>query len=117
GPKQNLALPVSISGDNAAPPSGRIFLAAFADGAAEPLAVIPVDYTLTEAKPVLNARPNYVEAGLSRGQSVVESVEIENRGFVAMENMTAACWTVAATRLRRGSRSPLRRRWAASASA
>lgn len=90
GPKQNLALPVSISGDNAAPPSGRIFLAAFADGAAEPLAVIPVDYTLTEAKPVLNARPNYVEAGLSRGQSVVESVEIENRGFVAMENMTAA---------------------------
>lgn len=88
-PRQNLALPVSFSGDSTAPPAGRIFLAAFADGASEPLAIIPVDYTLTEATPMLHASPNYVETGLSRGQSVVESVQIENKGFVAMDNVTA----------------------------
>ncbi|MCD9026836.1 hypothetical protein LDO26_01215 [Luteimonas sp. BDR2-5] len=90
GPRQNLALPVSFSGDNSAAPSGRIFLAAFADGATEPLAIVPVDYTLTDATPVLHASPNYIETGLSRGQSLVESVQIENRGFVAMEDVTAA---------------------------
>ena len=90
GPRQNLALPVSFSGDNSAPPAGRIFLAALVDGAAEPLAIIPVDYTLTDATPVLHASPNYLETGLARGQSLVESVQIENKGFVAMEDVTVA---------------------------
>ncbi|WP_368563721.1 Ig-like domain-containing protein [Pseudoxanthomonas sp. UTMC 1351] len=90
GPKQNLALPVSVSGDNSAPPSGRLFLAVMADGNDQPLSLLTVDYTLTEAVPALFASPNYVEAGLSRGQSVIENVVIENKGFVAMSDVTAA---------------------------
>ncbi|SOD51611.1 hypothetical protein SAMN06296416_101737 [Pseudoxanthomonas wuyuanensis] len=90
GPKQNLAMPVSVSGDNTAPPSGRLFLAVMADGADQPLSLLAVDYTLTEAVPALFATPNYVEAGLSQGQSVIETVVIENKGFVAMSDVTVA---------------------------
>lgn len=89
-PKQNLALPVSVSGDNTAAPSGRLVLAVFSDGSgATPLALLPVDYVLTEAKPALYATPNFVEAGLSQGQSVIEQVVIENKGFVAMNDVVA----------------------------
>ena len=90
GPKQNLALTASVSGDNSAPASGRIFLAVLADGASQPLAILPVDVTLTEATPALFATPNYVEAGLSQGQSVIESVVLENKGFVAMTGVNVA---------------------------
>jgi large repetitive protein len=90
-PKQNLSLPVSVSGDNSAAPSGRLVLAVFSDGSgATPLALLTVDYTLTEAKPALYATPNYVQAGLSQGQSTIEKVLIENKGFVAMNDVTAS---------------------------
>lgn len=93
GPRQNLTLSASVSGDSNAAPSGRLFLAVLADGASRPLAIIPVDYTLTEATPALFSQPNYVEAGLSQGQSTIETVVLENRGFVAMTELTAALVT------------------------
>jgi len=89
-PKQNLSLPVSVSGDNSAAPSGRFVLAVFSDGSStQPLTLLNVDYTLTEAKPALYATPNFVQSGLSRGQTAIESVVIENKGFVAMSDLTA----------------------------
>ncbi|MFC3656517.1 carboxypeptidase regulatory-like domain-containing protein [Xanthomonas hyacinthi] len=88
--RQNLALTASISGDNSAPASGRVFLAVLADGASEPLALIPVDFTLTEAVPALFATPNYVETGLAQGQGTIERLELENKGFVAMTGVTLA---------------------------
>ena len=90
-PKQNLSLPVSVSGDNTAPSSGQIVLAVFSDASgSEPLALLKVDYTLTEAKPTFYATPNYVQAGLSQGQSTIEKVVVENKGFMAMNDVTAA---------------------------
>lgn len=87
-PKQNLALPVSVSGDNTAAPSGRLVLAVLSDGSGSaPMAMLTVDYTLTEAKPALYATPNYVQAGLAQGQSTIEKVLIENKGFVAMSDV------------------------------
>lgn len=87
-PKQDLSLPVSVSGDNTAAPSGRVVLAVVSDGSgATPLALLNVDYTLTEAKPALYATPNYVEAGLARGQTALEQVVFENKGFVAMSEV------------------------------
>lgn len=87
-PKQDLALPVSVSGDNNAAPSGRLVLAVVSDGSGTtPLALLNVDYTLTEAKPALYATPNYVEAGLARGQTAIEQVVFENKGFVAMNEV------------------------------
>ena len=89
-PRQNLSLPVSISGDNTAAPSGHLVLAVFSDGSGtRPLALLGVDYTLTDAKPAFYATPNYVQAGLSQGQTAIESVVIENKGFVAMNDVTA----------------------------
>ncbi len=87
-PKQNLALPVSVSGDNSAAPTGRLVLAVVSDSSrATPLALLNVDYTLTEARPALYATPSYVEAGLAQGQTVIEKVEFENKGFVAMSEV------------------------------
>lgn len=87
-PNQNLAMPVSITGDNNAPPSGRLMLALMSDGSGlEPLALLTVDFTLTEAKPALYMTPNFVEAGLAQGQSVIEKVVFENKGFVAMSDV------------------------------
>ncbi|MDR6841145.1 Ig-like domain-containing protein [Pseudoxanthomonas sacheonensis] len=89
--KQNLALPVSVSGDNTSAPSGRIVLAVLAEETgAQPLALLNVDYTLTEATPALFVTPSYVEAGLAQGQSTIENVVIENKGFVAMNNVSLA---------------------------
>lgn len=93
GPRQNLTLSASVSGDSNAAPSGRLFLAVLADGATRPLAIIPVDYTLSEATPALFSQPNYVEAGLSQGSNAIETVALENRGFVAMNELTAALVT------------------------
>jgi len=90
-PRQNLSLPVSISGDNDAAPSGHLVLAVRSDDSgAEPLALLGVDYTLSEAKPAFYATPNYVQAGLSQGQSTVASVAIQNKGFVAMSDVVAS---------------------------
>ncbi|MBB2758147.1 UNVERIFIED_ORG: fibronectin type 3 domain-containing protein [Xanthomonas campestris] len=89
GSRQNLELSASISGDNSASSNGRVVLAVLADGASEPLALIPVDFTLTEAVPALFATPNYVEAGMAQGQGVIERIELENKGFVAMTGLTA----------------------------
>jgi len=90
GSRQNLALTAAISGDNTAPANGRLFLAVLADGASEPLTLIPVDFTLTEAVPALFTTPNFVETGLAQGQSTIERLVLENKGFVAMAGLTAA---------------------------
>lgn len=90
-PRQNLSLPVKVSGDNTAAPSGHLVLAVLSDGSgSEPLALLGVDYTLSEAKPAFYATPNYVQAGLSQGQSTVASVAIQNKGFVAMNDVVAS---------------------------
>ena len=90
GPRQNLALTASLSGDNTAPASGRLFLAVLADGASEPLAILPVDFTLTEAVPALFATPNYIETGLAQDRTTIERLVLENKGFVAMSDVTLA---------------------------
>ena len=82
-PRQNLALPVRISGDNNAAPSGRVVLAVLSDGSgATPLALLNVDYTLTEATPALFPTPEFIETGLAQGQSLIEQVVLENKGFI-----------------------------------
>jgi hypothetical protein len=89
-PRQSLAMPVKVSGDNAAAPSGKLVLAVLRDGmGTEPFELLTIDYTLIEAKPALYYAPDFVQAGLARGQSTVESVQIENKGFVAMSDVTA----------------------------
>lgn len=92
--RQNLAMPVRVSGDNSAVASGRIVLAVFSDGSgSEPLSLLNVDFTLTEAKPALFASPSFVEAGLAQGQTTIEQVILDNKGVVAMSDVTATLLT------------------------
>jgi large repetitive protein len=87
-PKQNLSLPVSISGDNTAAEFGQLVLAVVADGSgATPLAFLQVNYQLTEAKPALYPSRDFVESGLAQGQTVIEQVVLENKGFVAASDV------------------------------
>jgi fibronectin type 3 domain-containing protein len=91
GANQNLSLPVKVSGDNDAQEMGQIVLAVFSDGTgAEPFALQTVEYKLTVAKPDLFPTPAYVQAGLARGQSTIETVTLENKGFIAMSDVTVA---------------------------
>ncbi|GAB3094068.1 hypothetical protein GCM10027159_10520 [Lysobacter terrae] len=87
-PRQNLALPVSISGDNSAARFGQLVLAVVADGSgATPLALLQVNYELTEAKPALYPSRDFVETGLARGNTVIEQVVLENKGFTAASDV------------------------------
>lgn len=88
GARQNLSMPVLVSGDNSAQPSGSFVLKVFSDETGvQPLTSLTVNYTLSEAKPVFNATPNFIEAGLQQGQSGLESVVIENKGLAAMNDV------------------------------
>lgn len=90
GARQDLALPITFTGDNTAAQSGHLVLAVVSDSSgAEPLALLGIDYGLTDAKPAFYATPNYIQAGLSQGQSKIGSVVIENKGFVAMNDVVA----------------------------
>jgi len=87
--KQSLAMPVKISGDNTAV-DGSLQLVVLSDGTGtDPIATLTVNYKFKDAKPALFFSPSFAEAGLARGQSVVESVQVENKGFVAASDLTA----------------------------
>jgi len=89
--RQNLSLPVVVSGDNSAQPSGSFVLKAFSnETGAQPLASLTVNYTLSEAKPIFYATPNFVEAGLQQGQSGLESVVIQNKGLASMNDVVVS---------------------------
>ena len=87
-PRQNLALPVSVSGDNTAAKFGQVVLAVVADGSGTtPLALLQVNYELTEAKPALYPNKDFVETGLARGNTAIEQVVLENKGFTTASDV------------------------------
>jgi len=95
GPAVNLAagakatININVSGDNSASASGTLILTVYSDETGtNKLDEIQVKYTLSEASPALYFSPNFVETGLARGQSVTETLNLENRGFAAIDNMT-----------------------------
>jgi hypothetical protein len=88
--KQSLAMPVKVSGDNSAAKTGTLRLAVFRDGVGtDPFEYLVINYELTDANPILDYAPRFLQAGVARGNTQVESVQIENKGFVAMEDITA----------------------------
>jgi uncharacterized membrane protein YgcG len=89
--KQNLAMPVVVSGDNTAQPSGAIVLKVFSNESGDTaIGSLRIDYVLSEAKPVLNFTPSYIETGLAQGGSDIEALVIENKGLSAMNDVVVS---------------------------
>lgn len=92
--RQNLSMPVIISGDNTAQPTGAIVLKLFSnESGANPLGTLRVEYTLVaqaEAKPTLSVSPSFIETGLAQGSTDIGSLLIENKGMAAMNDVTVS---------------------------
>ncbi|EKD26309.1 MAG: hypothetical protein ACD_79C01266G0001, partial [uncultured bacterium] len=52
--------------------------------------LIELNTQFSEAKPILYFTPNYIEAGVKQGSSVTETIELENKGFVEMTNVSVS---------------------------
>ena len=80
--RQTINIPVTFTADNAAPAGGSLTLDVMADEHPQgPLAQIKLNYTLTEAQPYLTATPSFIETGLARGGSQMETLLLENKGL------------------------------------
>lgn len=90
-PRQNLALPVVIAGDNTAQPSGIIILKVLSnESGTTPIGTLRIDYVLSEAKPVLSFTPSYLETGLAQGGNDMQTLLIENKGLTAMNDVVVS---------------------------
>jgi hypothetical protein len=80
--RQTRGVPVLFSANNDAQPSGSLIFDVVSDEhAGTPLKQLRVDYTLSAAKPFLTSTPSFIETGMARGTSDVESVVVENKGL------------------------------------
>jgi fibronectin type 3 domain-containing protein/uncharacterized membrane protein YgcG len=80
--RQTLNLPLVFTADNAAPASGVLKFNVLAEAqGTTPIGAVQINYTLSEARPYLVSTPNYLETGLARGDSQIESLIIENKGL------------------------------------
>lgn len=80
--RQTLNVPVQFTASNDAQPSGSLILDVVSDESPlTPIGRVTVNYSLSEAKPFVTSTPSFVETGLARGGSGVETVLIENKGL------------------------------------
>jgi uncharacterized delta-60 repeat protein len=84
---QSAVLGVNVTADNRADALGMLRLRVMRDGRSEPLAMVRVTYSLSEAMPALFHTPSFVEAGVTYQSYATESVTIENRGLAAVTGL------------------------------
>lgn len=91
GERAQMNMPVVFGANNEAQPSGSIIFSVYSDerpqGAGAPLGQVRLDYTLSEAKPLLVSTPSLVETGLGQGGSQVETVQVQNKGLQDATNL------------------------------
>jgi fibronectin type 3 domain-containing protein len=87
GSGQSAVLNVNVTADNSAEALGMLRLRVMSDSRSEPLALVRVSYSLSEASPALFHTPSLVEAGVTYDSSANESVAIENRGLAAVTGL------------------------------
>lgn len=89
--RQTLTLPVQFTANNSAAAHGTLVLDVKAQGAeAVPLGQVRIDYVLTEAKPFLVATPNVLSTGVAQGGIALESVALENKGLLPLNDLTVS---------------------------
>ena len=88
---QSTSLGLSLRADDTAVETGSIKLKVMSDeSGALPLAIVTVNYTFSEAVPVLNFSPNHVETGASQGTSINESITLSNAGLESMDGINVS---------------------------
>ncbi|MFN2186397.1 MAG: hypothetical protein ACK2UU_20640, partial [Anaerolineae bacterium] len=93
-PQQSGKLPFTIMGDNSAEPTGEVVLKVMSDeSGVEPLAIVHLEYQLSDAKPALWFTPKLVETGVAHDASINETVSLENRGLAALTDITVTLLT------------------------
>jgi len=91
GENQSASLGLTLRADDTAVETGSIKLNVMSDeSGAIPLAVVTLNYTFSEAVPVLNFTPDHVETGASQGTSINESITLSNAGLEAMNGINVS---------------------------
>ena len=82
-------LNLTFSADNSAPQSGHLRYQVISgeSGSDNVLATVQINYWLSEAVPVINATPAYINTGMAREDNVLENMQITNTGFATLENV------------------------------
>jgi hypothetical protein len=87
-PEQSGKLSFSITGDNSADLAGTIVLKVMSDeSGSEPLALVNLEYALSDADPALYFSPNFLETGVAHNASVNETITLENRGLAELTDV------------------------------
>ncbi|HEB85795.1 MAG TPA: hypothetical protein ENI68_02095, partial [Gammaproteobacteria bacterium] len=87
--QQSAKLPFTIVGNNTAAETGTLYLRLLSDeSGAAVLGLVQIDYRLSEARPYLSFKPNFVETGVVYDSAVQESITLENTGLAAMTGVT-----------------------------
>ncbi|MBI5062365.1 MAG: hypothetical protein HZB87_02545, partial [Desulfatitalea sp.] len=80
---------VTISSDNSAPDSGSLVLRLISDeSGVRPWGHVRIAAQLTEAQPFLVHTPHFVETGVLLGETVIETITLENKGLADLEGVT-----------------------------
>ena len=88
-PEQSETLTISIQADDTAVERGSIFLRLLSDeSGSEPLAMVRINFAFSEAIPALFSSPSFIETGVIFDSNIVETLELENSGFAALENVS-----------------------------
>ncbi|WP_337261484.1 MULTISPECIES: Ig-like domain-containing protein [unclassified Serratia (in: enterobacteria)] len=87
--KQTRSLPVKLTADNSAQPSGALILDLISDTHASAIGHVRINYTLTEGTPYLISDPKYLETGMSAGDTLTETLRITNKGLQEVVNLKA----------------------------
>ncbi|RLB00472.1 MAG: hypothetical protein DRG83_11480, partial [Deltaproteobacteria bacterium] len=93
-PSQTGTLYFTIWADNAADEAGKIVLVIVSnDDILNPLGKVIVNYNFSEARPALFTTPDHIETGVLQGDSVAESITLENKGLATMNDVTLSLLT------------------------
>ncbi|MEJ2406518.1 MAG: right-handed parallel beta-helix repeat-containing protein [Candidatus Thiodiazotropha sp.] len=93
-PESSGKLPFTIIGDNSADLTGTLVLKVMSDeSGADPLAIVNLEYALSDAEPALYFTPNFVETGVAHDASINETVTLENRGLADLTDITVSLLT------------------------
>ncbi len=88
-PGQNVSLPFILEAGVGAPAAGSIPLKLMSDtSGTRTLDQVQLDFTLSEASPVLKFSPTFVDTGVVHGGSVSETITLSNSGLGAMNDVS-----------------------------
>ena len=87
--QQSISLPLTIKGDENALDKGRFVLVLRSDETGDTaLSTVTVNYSFSVAAPFLGYSPAHLETGVVYDGSVSEQIQLENKGLLALDNIT-----------------------------